>query len=203
MAAEPDVTERRRGAVFFDRDGTLIEDEHYLADPDRVRLRPGAAAAVHRVRTAGLAAVVVTNQSGIGRGLFGEAEYEAVRARLDDLLAGAGAQLDATYHCPHAPDIEPPCACRKPGRALFERAAAELGLDLARSGAIGDRVRDLTPVVRLGGYGVLVPSPDTPLAEMTRARDEYALATTLDAAVDRVLARIAARGGGADGVDIP
>ena len=120
----------------------------------------------------------------------------AVRARLDGLLAERGAALDASYHCPHAPDHDPPCACRKPGGALFEQAAAELGLDLSRSAAIGDRVRDLTPVVRLGGYGVLVPSPDTPLADMTRARDEHAIATTLGAAVSRVLAWMAARDGG-------
>ncbi len=179
--------------MFFDRDGTLIDDEHYLADPALVRLRPGAAAAVRAVRDAGLAAVVVSNQSGIGRGMFDERAYEAVRARLDALLADEGAELDASYHCPHAPDVEPPCACRKPRPGLFQQAASELGLDLARSGAVGDRVRDLTPLVALGGYGVLVPSPDTPLADMTRARDEYAVATTLGTAVDRVLAWVAAR----------
>lgn len=185
-----------RGAVFFDRDGTLIDDEHYLADSALVRLRPGAAAAVRAVRAAGLAAVVVTNQSGIGRGLFGEDAYEAVRARLDALLADEGAQLDASYHCPHAPGVGPACDCRKPAPGLFRRAAAELGLDLARSAAVGDRVRDLTPVAALGGYGVLVPSPDTPLADLARARDEYAIATTLGTAVDRVLAWVTARGAG-------
>ncbi len=185
-----------RGAVFFDRDGTLIDDEHYLSDPALVRLRPGAATAVRAVRAAGLAAVVVTNQSGIGRGLFDEDAYEAVRARLDALLADEGAPLDASYHCPHAPDVGPACDCRKPAPGLFRRAAAEFGLDLVRSAGVGDRVRDLTPVVALGGYGVLVPSPDTPLADITRARDEYAFATTLDAAVERVLARLAAREAG-------
>ncbi len=181
-----------RRAVFFDRDGTLIDDEHYLADPTRVRLRPGATAAVNAVRAAGLLAIVITNQSGIGRGLFGEAEYEAVRARLDELLAADGAVLDASYHCPHAPGVGPACDCRKPAPGLFRRAAAEHGIDLARSAAIGDRLRDLTPITSLGGYGVLVPSPDTPLADMTRARDEYAVATTLGAAVARVLARATA-----------
>ena len=182
----------RRRAVFFDRDGTLIEDEHYLADPALVRLRAGAADAIRAVHAAGLLAIVVTNQSGIGRGRFGEAEYEAVRARLDTLLAAEGAHLDASYHCPHAPGIGPACDCRKPAAGLFQRAAAEHAIDLARSAAIGDRLRDVTPVTALGGYGVLVPSPDTPLADMTRARDEYALATTLGAAVARVLARATA-----------
>lgn len=189
MRPEPaSAVPARRGAVFFDRDGTLIEDEHYLADPARVRLRPGAAAAVRAVRAAGFAAVVVTNQSGIGRGLFDESAYEAVRARLDAILAEHGAALDASYHCPHAPDATPACTCRKPGPGLFHRAASELGVDLARSAALGDRVRDLAPVVALGGFGVLVPSADTPLSDMERAREQYVLATTLGVAVERVLA---------------
>lgn len=173
-----------RGVVFFDRDGTLIEDEHYLADPARVRLVPGAAAAVRAVRAVGLAAVVVTNQSGIGRRLFGHAEYEAVRARLDELLAAEGARLDATYYCPHAPEAA--CNCRKPAPGLFQRAADELGLDLARSGGVGDRERDVTPVVALGGVGVLVPSPGTPAAEVARAADGV-IAPTLGEAVARLL----------------
>jgi histidinol-phosphate phosphatase family protein len=181
-----------RPAVFLDRDGTLIDDEHYLADPDRVRLRPGAARAVRRLREAGLATVVVTNQSGIARGLFGEAEYEAVRARLDALLAAEGAALDASYHCPHHPDFGEACACRKPGIALFQQAASEHALDLARSAFVGDRFRDVAPAARFGALGVLVPSPDTAFADLERARLQFALATTLDAAVDRVLARLRA-----------
>ncbi len=182
-----------RGVVFFDRDGTLIADEHYLSDPERVRLRPGAAAAVRAVHDAGLAAVVVTNQSGIARGMFTEADYEAVRARLDALLAAEGARLDLSVHCSHGPDTVPACDCRKPAPGLFQRAADRLGLDLARAGGIGDRVRDLAPVVALGGVGVLVPSPATPAAELERALAEYAVADTLDDAVARVLAWIAAR----------
>lgn len=179
-----------RPAVFFDRDGTLIDDEHYLADPARVRLRTGAARAVRRVREAGLAAVVVTNQSGIARGLFTEDDYARVRARLDALLAAEGVALEATYHCPHHPEFGAPCACRKPGIALFQQAASEHALDLARSAFIGDRYRDVAPAARFGGLGVLVPGPDTPFGDMERARVELAVSTTLDAAVERVLARL-------------
>jgi histidinol-phosphate phosphatase family protein len=184
------VTEApRRRAVFFDRDGTLIDDEHYLARPELVRLRPGAAAAVRRVNAAGLAAVVVTNQSGIARGLLTEDDYRRVAARLDELLAAAGARIDASYFCPHHPERTGPCGCRKPGVALYEQAARELGLDAAASAFVGDRLRDVLPARHFGGTGVLVPGPDTPTTDMVAARADFALATSLLAAVDRILAR--------------
>ena len=101
-----------RPAVFLDRDGTIIEDVGYLGDPERMRLLPDAAEAIARLNRAGLLAVVVTNQSGIARGLFDEDAYEATRFRLDRLLADQGARLDAQYHCPHHPELSGPCECR-------------------------------------------------------------------------------------------
>ena len=181
--------------MFFDRDGTLIEDEHYLGDPARVRLRLGAADAVRRVNEAGVAAVVVTNQSGIARGVFTEDDYARVRDRVLGLLAEGGARVDATYHCPHHPDFGPACACRKPGIALFQQAASEHALDLARSAFVGDRLRDVSPAARFGALGVLIPSADTSFGDMQRAQSEFTVSTTLGAAVDRVLARLAAAGG--------
>jgi len=176
--------------VFFDRDGTLIEDEHYLGDPARVRLRLGAADAVRRVNEAGVAAVVVTNQSGIARGMFTEDDYARVRDRVLALLTEGGARVDATYHCPHHPDYGAACACRKPGLALFQQAASEHAIDLARSAYVGDKLRDVLPAARTGGLGVLVPSPDTPFGDVDRAQRDFAVSTTLDTAIDRVLARI-------------
>lgn len=181
--------------MFFDRDGTLIADEHYVRDPERVRLLAGAATAVRRVNDAGLAVVVVTNQSGIARGMYTEADYERVRDRANALLGELGARVDATYHCPHHPDFGPACACRKPGIALFQQAASEHALDLARSAFVGDRLRDVQPAARFGAFGVLVPSADTPFGEMQRAESEFTVSTTLAAAVDRVLVRLAAAGG--------
>ena len=177
-----------RRAVFFDRDGTLIDDEHYLARPELVRLRPHAAAAVRRVNAAGLAAVVVTNQSGIARGLLTEDDYRRVAARLDALLAEGGARLDASYFCPHLPELSGPCECRKPGVAMYEQAAREHGLDLAASAYIGDRLRDLLPARRFGGLGIMVASRDTPTSEMMRARAEFTISSSLVPAVDRALA---------------
>jgi D-glycero-D-manno-heptose 1,7-bisphosphate phosphatase len=145
-----------RPAVFLDRDGTLIEDRHYLRDPDQVRLLPGAADAVRRLNAAAIPAVVVTNQSGIARGLLTEADYAATAHRLDDVLAAAGARLDGHYHCPHLLDVTGPCDCRKPGPLLYERAARDLDLDLGASWWVGDRERDLGAADRFGGRAILV-----------------------------------------------
>ena len=176
-----------RPAAFLDRDGTLIDDAHYIARPEQVVLRPGAAQAVKRLNDAGVPAIVVTNQSGIGRGLLTVADYERVTARLAELLAEAGARVDATYFCPHDPTAGEPCECRKPAVGMYRQAADEHGVDLARSLFVGDRLRDVEPASTLGGTGVLVPSPQTPYADMARATDDFALATTILAAVERFL----------------
>lgn len=156
-----------RPAVFLDRDGTLIHDRHYLADPAGVELLPGAAEAVARLNRAGLAVVLVTNQSGIGRGFFTEGQYHAVHARLEEVLAERGARLDAAYFCP---DVGEPGEedDRKPGVGMFRRAARDHDVDLAASYFIGDRLRDVTPALRLGGTPILVRSPQTELEEAER-----------------------------------
>lgn len=176
-----------RPAAFLDRDGTLIHDAHYLRDPALVRLLPDVAAPLRRLADAGYALVVITNQSGIARGLLTEMDYQAVRARLDALLAAEGVTLDASYHCPHEPERSGPCECRKPGTLLHRTAARDLGLDLVRSLYIGDRFRDVAPALALGGHGILVPSADTPGDERERAARETELAPTLHDAVARVL----------------
>jgi D-glycero-D-manno-heptose 1,7-bisphosphate phosphatase len=145
-----------RPAVFVDRDGTIILERSYLSDPEGVRLVPGAASALAELRAAGLALVTVTNQSGIALGLYTEADYRAVAARIDAELEESGAPVDATEHCPHHPDVTGPCDCRKPATGMHRRAAAALGIDLARSYYIGDKVTDVLPAVELGGQGILV-----------------------------------------------
>ncbi len=145
-----------RPAVFLDRDGTLIREEKYLADPSGVALLPGVSQALRRLRNAGFALVVVTNQSGIARGLYTLEDYHAVAARLDEILAGEGVAMDATCFCSHHPDVDGPCGCRKPATGMHRRAARELGLDLARSWFVGDRARDVLPARELGGRGILL-----------------------------------------------
>ena len=178
----------RPTAAFLDRDGTIIEDADYPSDPGAVRLLPGAARAIRMLNEARVPVVVVTNQSGIARGMYGEAEYAAVRERLDDLLAAEGARVDGSYHCPHHPDFTGACPCRKPGTALYERAVRDLGLDARGALFVGDRLRDVLPSRGFGGRGVLVPSPSTPPADLERATREFETAESLLALVERSLA---------------
>jgi D-glycero-D-manno-heptose 1,7-bisphosphate phosphatase len=141
-------------AAFLDRDGTIVVDKHYLADPDGLELLPNALEGLRELRELGAMLVVVTNQSGVGRGYFPIEAVEPMHERLRELLAEGGVELDAIYVCPHAPDDG--CACRKPGSALFERAAADLGLDLAESFVLGDKDADVEAGRRIGATPVLI-----------------------------------------------
>jgi D-glycero-D-manno-heptose 1,7-bisphosphate phosphatase len=184
-----------RPAAFLDRDGTIVQDTGYLRDPRTVALIPGAAGALRRLNDARVPVVVVTNQSGLARGLITAADYDAVRARMEALLVAEGARVEATYICPHAPDDA--CDCRKPAPLLFRRAAAEHSLDLGRSAYIGDRWRDAAPAATLGGFGMLVVRPTTPAEDLARAEaDGIATVRSLDEAVDRFLATLPAKTAG-------
>ncbi|HKB16948.1 MAG TPA: HAD family hydrolase [Planctomycetota bacterium] len=141
--------------VLLDRDGTIVEDPEFLRAPDQVRLLPGAASALRKLRRAGFRLAVVTNQSGIARGLFDEATLENIHRRLRELLAAEGAALDGIYVCPHHPEEgRPPyradCDCRKPRPGLLLRAIREMDLDPARSYGVGDSPRDLEAAAAAG-----------------------------------------------------
>jgi len=179
-----------QAALFLDRDGTINVDTIHVARADNVRLIPGAAAAIARINAVGMPIIIVSNQSGIGRGLFTVDDYEHVRARIDELLATAGAHVLATYYCPHSPEIAPACDCRKPGAALYRQAAADHDLDLAKSWYVGDRLRDIQPAKLFGGHGILVPRDTTPGGDVVAARDGFAISTSLDSAVNRILAAL-------------
>jgi histidinol-phosphate phosphatase family protein len=140
--------------VALDRDGTLIEEQPYLSDPGRVRLLPGAAQAVRRLREMGLPVVLLTNQSGIGRGYFGLEMLEEIHARLFSLLAEEGAALDGVYFCPHLPAAG--CPCRKPGVGLLQRAARDLGLRPQDAFVIGDKESDIELGRRARATAILV-----------------------------------------------
>jgi|SRR5579871_5659519 len=150
-----------RPAIFLDRDGVLIEDVHYLAAPEQVRLIPGSAEAVAVLNRAGWPVVVVTNQAGVGKGLFPLDAVGAVHDHLTNLLATFGATVEGYYFCPHHPEAEietyrQRCECRKPQPGMLRRAAVELGLDLARSWMVGDRVSDLEAGAAAGCRTILV-----------------------------------------------
>lgn len=176
-----------RSAMFIDRDGTLIKDVGYIKNPDDVELVPHAANAVRRMNYVMRPVIVVTNQSGIARGLLSEIDYERVRARVDDLLAERGAYIDAHYHCPHHPDFTGPCDCRKPGLALFERAIHEHAIDPASSLFVGNRWSDVEPALHYRARGVLVPSAETPPGDIERAQREVEIAPTLTDLVRMIL----------------
>ena len=148
-------------AVFFDRDGTLNEEVGYIDSLSRFRLLPSASHAVLEVNRAGLLAVVITNQSGVGRGLFPETMVESIHEQLRQELRHLGAHLDAIYYCPHHPDAEVleyrmECTCRKPGTGMMEQAAERFGIRLEESFVIGDRLLDVQMAHRAGAGGILV-----------------------------------------------
>lgn len=148
-------------AVFLDRDGTLIDDPDYLDHLDQIAIYPWTADALRLLRRAGFALVVVTNQSGVGRGLYSEAFVAEVHAQLDADLARGGASIDAWLHCPHYEASTDPryalaCECRKPKPGLVQRAAADLDLDLSRSVVVGDRWSDIGLARAVGAAGILV-----------------------------------------------
>jgi D-glycero-D-manno-heptose 1,7-bisphosphate phosphatase len=148
-------------AIFLDRDGTLIHDVGYLDRVDQIACYPWTADALRLLRRAGFALVVITNQSGVGRGLFTEAFVDDVHAHLAAELARGGASIDAWFHCPHHLEAVDPayrqaCECRKPRPGLVTRAAGELGLDLARSVVVGDRWSDIGLARAVGAAAVMV-----------------------------------------------
>lgn len=156
----------RRPAVFLDRDGTINEQMGYINHITRFQLLPGVGAAIRSLNQAGLPVAVVTNQSGLARGYFPESLLDEVHDTMRRQLALEGARIDGLYICPHHPEAKEErfrlaCNCRKPKTGLLEQAAAELGLDLARSYMVGDRWSDLrcgaavgaTTVLVLTGYG--------------------------------------------------
>jgi len=141
-------------AVFLDRYGTITEEVGYLNHISRFRMLHGAARAIRRLNDANLPVVVVTNQSGVGRGYFPESLVGEVHQMMTAELAEAGARLDGVYYCPHASGAD--CACRKPKIGMLEQAARDLHLDLKRSFVIGDRSGDVELAHRAGSKSILV-----------------------------------------------
>ncbi|MBI4581363.1 MAG: HAD family hydrolase [Planctomycetes bacterium] len=176
-------------AVFWDRDNTLIEDPGYLHDPKHVKLLPGAAAAVRRLSQAGLENIIVTNQSGLARGLFDEATLEKIHDRLRELLAAEDARLDAIYYCPYLDGPEAVVEqyrqdsdLRKPRPGMLAKASLERKIDLAASWVVGNSLAD-TQAGRAAGSRTILLSPD----KAAKDRSVDFVARSLDDAVEIVL----------------
>lgn len=189
-------------AAFLDRDGTLIREADYLADPDGVALIPGVPEALRRLRELGYRLVVVTNQSGIARGLYSHDDYHRVAARLDRILAEHDVPVDLTLHCPHHPRFSGPCTCRKPGLGMYREAGRRLGLALDRSVYVGDKGSDVLPALALGGQGWLVRTGHGAEAEAAgRVPDGVRVADDLAAVAAAVAKGREAPGGCAGDLD--
>lgn len=170
--------------VFLDRDGTLVRDLGYPHRSEDYALLPGVVAGLRLLAAAGYALAIATNQSGIGRGLFGWADYERFHGLLLADFAAAGIDIVATLVCPHAPDAA--CECRKPAPGLLLRARDELGAELAASWMIGDGQRDIEAARRAGCRGAIRVGVQTPASA---GADSFALeARDLPDAARRLLA---------------
>jgi histidinol-phosphate phosphatase family protein len=178
---------RSPGAVLFDRDDTLIEDGPYLADADRVRPLPGALDALNMLRSAGVRVGIVTNQSGVARGLITDDQLAGVHARVERLLG----PFDTWQVCPHGEQDD--CLCRKPKPGLVRRAARALGTSPVDCVVIGDTGADVSAALAAGAWPILVPTARTKPDEIDRARRCACLAGDITEAVGLALDRVVAR----------
>lgn len=170
-----------RKACFLDRDGVVNVEVCYLHEPEKTELNPGIVEALKKLRAAGYLAIVITNQAGVAKGIFPEADIARTHARIQELLAAEGAAVDDFFYCPHHPDITGECACRKPAPGMILEAAKKWDIDLSGSFLIGDRLSDIFAGRNAGlaaeylvmtGYGATaaldpaaagIPRADTPL----------------------------------------
>lgn len=159
-------------AWFLDRDGTIIEDKHYLSDPDDIVIIPGAVEAMKMAQNDGYLLIVVTNQSGIARGYFTETDADRVDKRLSDILRQQGVIIATSYRCPHLPDGIPPynvlCSCRKPDTGMFKAAIADFGLNPSDCIACGDKERDIEKLSEIG-----IPSNNTGIIDQEHYKNLF------------------------------
>jgi histidinol-phosphate phosphatase family protein len=141
-------------AVFLDRDGTVIFNKNYLSSPKQVKLYSCVAESINKLRASGFKVIIVTNQSGVARGMFSEQDLQKIHERFIFLLKKAGAKVDAIYYCPHID--EDSCNCRKPKSGMVLQSAKDLNIDLEKSYTVGDSVRDYLLGYNTGGKGILV-----------------------------------------------
>lgn len=192
LARRKRFASKARPAVFFDRDGTLIEQVHYLSDPEQVQLLPGAAESIKRLRAAGFACVVVSNQSGVGRGMYTTDAVDACNAAMVRQLQAAGTDVDGMYYCTSVPGSGDRTAVddfrRKPGPGMLWQAANELGLDLSRSYMVGDMISDILAGKNAQCRGsLLVETGKGVSAEEAAACGPFHRVPSLHAAADMIL----------------
>lgn len=186
----------KKRAVFLDRDGTINVEVQYLCRVEDFQFIPGVPWALRRLKEAGFLLVVVTNQSGIGRGYYDETALHAIHDHMHADLAQYGIDIDACYFCPHHPehatgDYRQECACRKPLPGMLQQAAQDLDIDLSRSYMIGDKLADVEAGLRAGCTSILVLT-GYGSGELSRLPEGVQAFGDLSEAVDAVLASEAA-----------
>jgi D-glycero-D-manno-heptose 1,7-bisphosphate phosphatase len=150
-----------KAAVFLDRDDTIIRDKAYLSDPGGIEVLDGAPEAIRLLNERSIPVIVITNQSGIARGLFDEERLHIIHERLLAIFAEQGARIDSIYYCPHLPGgvVEKyavTCTCRKPNTGMLHKAAEDFGLDLPSCFMVGDKPEDMEVIHKVGGKGILI-----------------------------------------------
>jgi heptosyltransferase-2 len=173
--------------VFLDRDGTLNPDPGYIRSSDQYELFSGVPEALAKLKEAGARLIVITNQSGIARGLLSIDELEGIHQKLKTLLKDAGAALDAIYFCPHHPDER--CLCRKPNTGMIDQALRDGHVDLGRSYVIGDHAKDMELAKRIGARSILVTTGSGPHERVSEFADSgpHRVASSLTEAADWIL----------------
>ena len=146
-------------AVFIDRDGTICKDVHYMRSPEQFELLPGAAEGIKLLNELDVKVIVATNQSGVARGYFTEADLQKIHERMIEELSKRGARIDAIYYCPHHPNDD--CDCRKPKVGMLKQAARDFGLELGKCFIIGDKKLDVETGRNAGCTSILIPSSET------------------------------------------
>ncbi|MBS0378142.1 MAG: HAD family hydrolase [Proteobacteria bacterium] len=174
-----------RRAIVLDRDGTMIVDHGYLDDPGRIALLPGALAGLKAWVARGNRLIIVSNQSGIGRGMLTRELVDRINGRLLEILARDGVRIDGVYYCPHAPGEG--CDCRKPAPRLVLEAARRFGFDPGHTVVIGDKSSDVELGQNLGGVSMLL-SADGKTSDGLPAHPDFVVATLEQAA--RITARL-------------
>jgi len=178
-----------RAAVFVDKDGTLVENVPYNADPARVRFTPHAGAGLRRLADAGLSLFIATNQPALSTGHIDPAQFARLQRAIEErLLDEAGVRLAGWLVCPHAATLAPPCGCRKPAPGLLQRAAREHGIDLARSWMVGDILDDVEAGRRAGCRTVLLDVGNETLWQLGALREPHHRCTDLLQAAQVILA---------------
>ena len=178
--------------VFIDKDGTLVENVPYNVEPALIRLTPGAERAIPRLTAAGFRLVIVSNQPGVALGHFPESALRRVKARLEVLLAGLGAELAGFYYCPHHPDGVLPeyairCGCRKPAPGLIERAAREMAVSASGAWLVGDILDDVEAGSRAGCTTILLDNGNETEWVLTPQRRPDYIVRDLEEAADFIV----------------